>query len=132
MNAGHPFTFDSIGGGSSLPAGSVVTVYAGATLNLNDESATIKSLKVDCTQGGGTINSFRAASGGRLELVNVPAEMSSLEGYEVPITVNPALSAGAIGGWKVVVDGKVSSSLKPKLQDGRIVLIGGSTVIFFR
>ena len=64
--------------------------------------------------------------------MNVPAEISSLEGYEVPITVNPALSAGAIGGWKVVVDGKVSSSLKPKLQDGRIVLIGGNTVIFFR
>ena len=135
MNAGHPYTFQSIAAAqvsSALPAGSEVTVDADATLNLNDEGATIKALKVDCTRGGGTINSFRAASGGRLELVNVPAEISSLEGYEVPITVNPAMSAGAIGGWKVVVDGKVSSSLKPKLQDGRIVLIGGSTVIFFR
>ena len=133
MNEGRPFTFTSVARGqAALPEGSVVTVNAGATLNLNDESAAIKTLKVDCTQGGGTINSFRAASGGRLELVNVPAEISSLEGYEVPITVNPAMSAGAIGGWKVVVDGKVSSSLKPKLQDGRIVLIGGSTVIFFR
>ena len=43
------------------------------------------------------------------------------------------LPGGAsFSGWKVVVDGKASNFLKPKLKNGRIVLVGGSTVIFFR
>jgi len=132
MNAGHPFTFDSIGGGSSLPAGSVVTVDAGATLNLNDESATIKLLKVDCTLGGGTINSFRAASGGTLALVNIPPNVPNLREYEIPLTVNPAADAGSVGSWKVTVNGVERKSYKLKLLDGKLVIMSGSTVIFIR
>ncbi len=132
MNAGHPFTFDSIGGGSSLPAGSVVTVDAGATLNLNDESATIKLLKVDCTLGGGTINSFRAASGGTLALVNIPPDVPNLREYEIPLTVNPAADAGSVSSWKVTVNGVERKSYKLKLLDGKLVIMGGSTVIFIR
>ncbi|MBQ8113798.1 MAG: autotransporter-associated beta strand repeat-containing protein [Kiritimatiellae bacterium] len=132
MNAGHPFTFDSLGGGSSLPADSVVTVDAGATLNLNAESATIKSLKVDCTLGGGTINSFRVASGGTLALVNIPPDVPNLREYEIPLTVNPAADAGSVGSWKVTVNGVERKSYKLKLLDGKLVIMGGSTVIFVR
>ena len=135
MNAGRPYTFDSLAaaqGRAALPEGSEVTVDSGATLNLNDADATIKALKVDCTLGGGTINSLHTTSGGKLSLVNIPADVTSLEGYEVPLEVTPAQGGASFSGWKVVVDGKVSTSLKPKLKDGRIVLIGGSTVIFFR
>lgn len=131
MNAGHPFTFDSLGGGSSLPADSVVTVDAGATLNLNAESATIKTLKVDCTLGGGTINSFRPASGGTLDLVNIPESVAKLDRYEIPLTVVGTQNAAALGSWRVTVNG-VQRSLKLRLNGDRLTLIGGNTVIFVR
>ena len=135
MNAGHPFTFSSLAaaqGRAALPDGSEVTVDSGATLNLNDPAAAVGALRVDCTEGAGTINSLRTAAGGTLVLVNVPADLTNLEGYELPLEVTPAPGGASFSGWKVVVDGKASNFLKPKLKNGRIVLVGGSTVIFFR
>jgi hypothetical protein len=132
INHGRPYTFSQIFESGSIPVDSVVTVDVGATLNLNDASATISQLKVDCTLGGGTINSFRPAAGGTLVLVNVPSEVTSLKGYEIPLAVNPAENAGSVGDWSIVVDGVRRSSCRLKLQNGRLVVVDGSMVIFVR
>jgi hypothetical protein len=132
MNAGRPFTFTSLAaeqGRAALPAGSVVTVDAGATLNLNDAEATISKLRVDCAAGAGTINSFRPAAGGTLELVNFPAEVTRFSGYEVPITVTGVQDAAKLRSWTVTVNG-VRRAAKATYRDGKIVLqSGGLTVI---
>ena len=134
MNAGRPFTFSSLAAGqgrAALPVGSVVVVDAGATLNLNDADATIGALRVDCTDGAGTINSFRPAAGGTLELVNIPAEVVSLNHYEVPLTVAGVQNAAALGSWKVTLDG-VPRSYRLKIVDGKLTIIDNNTVIFVR
>ena len=134
MNAGHPFTFTSLAaaqGRAALPDGSVVTVDAGATLNLNDGAATISKLRVDCTAGAGTINSFRPATGGVLELVNVPAEVTRLNGYEVPITVTDVQNTAELRSWTVTVNG-VRRAAKVTYRDGKIMLLSGGTYVIVR
>lgn len=128
---GRPYAFSQVVEPGSISAESVVTVDAGATLNLNGEAAAIGRLRVDCTAGGGTINSFRPAAGGTLELVNVPSEVTRLSGYEVPITVTDVQDAANLRSWTVTADG-VRCSVKPTCRDGKIVLSGGGTVIFVR
>ena len=134
MNAGHPFTFTSLAaaqGRAALPDGSVVTVDAGATLNLNDGAATISKLRVDCTAGAGTINSFRPATGGVLELVNVPAEVTRFSGYEVPITVTDVQNTAELRSWTVTVNG-VRRAAKVTYRDGKIMLLSGGTYVIVR
>ena len=134
MNAGHPFTFTSLAaaqGRAALPDGSVVTVDAGATLNLNDGAATISKLRVDCTAGAGTINSFRPAAGGTLELVNFPAEVTRFSGYEVPITVTDVQDAANLRSWTVTVNG-VRRAAKVTYRDGKIMLLSGGTYVIVR
>ncbi len=134
MNAGHPFTFTSLAaaqGRAALPDGSVVTVDAGATLNLNDANATIGKLRVDCAAGAGTINSFHPAAGGTLELVNFPAEVTRFSGYEVPITVTDVQDAANFRSWTVMVNG-VRSAAKATYRDGKIMLLSGGTYIIVR
>ena len=134
MNAGHPFTFTSLAaaqGRAALPAESVVTVDAGATLNLNDANATISKLRVDCVAGAGTINSFHPAAGGTLELVNFPAEVTRFSGYEVPITVTDVQDAANLRSWTVTVNG-VRRAAKVTYRDGKIMLLSGGTYIIVR
>ena len=133
MNAGHPFTFTSLAaapGRAALPDGSVVTVDAGATLNLNDDAATIGKLRVDCVAGVGTVNSFRPAAGGTLELVNVPAEVR-LRNYEIPITVTGVQDAANLRSWTVTVNG-VRRAAKVTYRDGKIMLLSGGTYVIVR
>ena len=132
MNAGRPFAFSSLAaqGHASLPVESVVTVEAGATLNLNDANATIGKLRVDCAAGAGTINSFRPAAGGTLELVNVP-EGVSLKSYVVPITVTDVQNAANLRSWTVTVNG-AHRGVKATYRDGGIALLYGGTYIIVR
>ncbi len=133
MNAGHPFTFTSLvaaQGRAALPDGSVVTVDAGATLNLNDGAATISKLRVDCTAGAGTINSFRPAAGGTLELVNVP-DVTTLRNYVVPITVTDVQDANNLGSWIVTING-ARRGMRATYRDGGIMLLNGGTYIIVR
>ena len=133
MNAGRPFAFSSLAaqGRASLPVESVVTVEAGATLNLNDANATIGKLRVDYTAGGGTINSFRPAAGGTLELVNFPAEVTRFSGYEVPITVTDVQDAANLRSWTVTVNG-VRRAAKVTYRDGKIMLLSGGLTVIVR
>ncbi len=133
MNAGHPFTFTSLAvaqGRAALSPGSLVTVDAGATLNLNDAEATIGALRVDCAAGAGTINSFRPAAGGTLELVNVP-DVTTLRNYVVPITVTDVQDAKNLGSWTVKVNGS-QRGVRATCRDGGIVLLNGGTYIIVR
>ena len=131
MNAGHPFTFTAAARESAaLPAGSVVTVDAGATLNLNDADATIGALRVDCAAGAGTINSFRPAAGGTLELVNVPAG-TSIKGYVLPITITDVQDAANLRRWRVTVNGR-PCGYKPVYRDGGITFLSGGIVVIVR
>ena len=133
MNAGRPFAFSSLAaqGRASLPVESVVTVEAGATLNLNDANATIGKLRVDCVAGAGTVNSFRPAAGGTLELVNVPAEVTRFSGYEVPITVTDVQDAANLRSWTVTVNG-VRRAAKVTYRDGKIMLLSGGLTVIVR
>ena len=107
-----------------------MTVDAGATLNLNDANATIGKLRVDCAAGAGTINSFRPAAGGTLELVNVP-EGVSLKSYVVPITVTDVQNAANLRSWTVMVNG-VRRAAKVTYRDGKIMLRSGGTYVIVR
>ena len=131
INHGRPYTFSQIFESGSIPADSVVTVDAGATLNLNDANATISKLHVDCAAGAGTVNSFRPAAGGTLELVNFPAEVSKLSGYEVPITVTDVQDAANLRSWTVTVNG-ARRGVKATYRNGKIVLRSGGTYVIVR
>ena len=131
VNHGRPYTFSQIFESGSIPADSVVTVEAGATLNLNDANATIGKLRVDYTAGGGTINSFRPAAGGTLELVNFPAEVTRFSGYEVPITVTDVQDAANLRSWTVTVNG-VRRAAKVTYRDGKIMLLSGGLTVIVR
>ncbi len=132
MNAGHPFTFDALTETGALPPASVVQVDKGAVMNLNDANATVGSLRVDCALGGGTINTFRPAAGGTLELVNLPADVTSLIGYEVPLTVNGVQNGAALDDWKVVANGVQRNGMKIKVENNRLVFTYGGTLILLR
>jgi len=130
VNHGRPYTFSQIVESGSIPADSVVTVEAGATLNINDANATISKLRVDCAAGAGTINSFRPAAGGTLELVNVP-DVTALRNYVVPITVTDVQDAANLRSWAVTVNG-TRRGVKATCREGQIVLQKGGTFIIVR
>ncbi|MBO7653735.1 MAG: discoidin domain-containing protein [Kiritimatiellae bacterium] len=132
MNAGHPFTFDAYKPSASIPAESYVRVDTGAVVNLNSADAAIGALRVDCALGGGTINAFRPAAGGTLELVNLPADVTSLIGYEVPLTVNGLQNGAALDSWKVVTNGVQRDGVKIKVENNRLVFTYGGTIILLR
>ena len=123
VNHGRPYAFTQIREPGALPAESVVTVDAGATLNIKDDAATIGRLRIDCTAGAGTINSFRPAAGGVLELVNVPAE-ADFSNYELPITVTGVQNAENLRSWTVTIDGASPSwvMLISVNETGRLVV----------
>ena len=91
----------------------------------------MKRLRVDCTEGAGTINACRPSAGGTLALENIPESVTQFDRYEVPITVAGVQNAAALGSWKVVVDG-VPRSYRLRIMDGKLTLIDGNTVIFVR
>ena len=130
VNHGRPYTFSQIFESGSIPADSVVTVDVGATLNLNDANATISKLRVDCAAGAGTVNSFRPAAGGMIELVNVP-NVTTLRNYMVPITVTDVQDAANLRSWTVTVNG-VRCAAKVTCRDGKIMLLSGGTCVFVR
>ena len=130
VNHGLPYTFSQIFESGSIPADSVVTVDVGATLNLNDANATISKLRVDCAAGAGTVNSFRPAAGGMIELVNVP-NVTTLRNYMVPITVTDVQDAANLRSWTVTVNG-VRCAAKVTCRDGKIMLLSGGTCVFVR
>ena len=105
-------------------------VDAGATLNLNDANATISKLRVDCAAGAGTINSFRPAAGGTLELVNVP-DVTTLRNYVVPITVTDVQDTKNLGSWTVTING-ARRGMRATYRDGGIMLLNGGTYIIVR
>jgi hypothetical protein len=123
VNHGRPYSFSQIREPGAISAESVVTVDAGATLNINDDAAAIGRLRIDCTAGAGTINSFRPAAGGVLELVNVPAEVD-FSNYELPITVTGVQNAENLHSWTVTIDGASPSwvMLISVNESGRLVV----------
>ena len=129
-NHGRPYTFSQIVESGSIPAASVVQVDAGAVLNLVDATATVSALRVDCAAGAGTINTFRPAAGGTLELVNVP-DVTTLRNYVVPITVTDVQDAANLGSWTVTVNG-TRRGVRATYRNGEIVLLSGGTYIIVR
>ena len=81
--------------------------------------------------GAGTVNSFRPAAGGTLELVNFPAEVTRFSGYEVPITVTDVQDAANLRSWTVTVNG-VRRAAKVTCRDGKIMLQSGGTYVIVR
>ncbi|MBP5321009.1 MAG: hypothetical protein J6334_08465 [Kiritimatiellae bacterium] len=129
MNAGHPFPFTGLASdGGAIPVGSTLQVDAGAVVNLNDPSSTVSALRVDCARGGGTINTFRPAANGLLELVNLPDGLASLVGFEIPLTVTNLQNGDTLAGWTVTVDG-VDRGLRVKAVEDHLVLMEGGTVL---
>ena len=131
VSHGRPYSFSQVVEPGTISSESVVLVDTGAALNMVDAAATISKLRVDCTAGAGTINSFRPAAGGTLELVNVPAEVTRLNGYEVPITVTDVQDAANLRSWTVIVNGD-RRAVKAKCIGGKVVLHTGGTYIIVR
>jgi len=129
MNGGELYRFASYAPASALSAASTLQVDAGV-VNVNDANATIGKLRVDCALTGGTINGFRAASSGVLELVNVPA--GDLYELEIPLAFTNIAAGDAVRRWQVKVNGKDYTSVRAKFADGKLVLYPGATVIFVR
>ena len=98
--AGHPEV-------SSLPNVRSVRVDAGATLKTEYENVgTIPALKVSAA-GGGTIDGFKFAASGAVDLVDVP-EKGSLH-IDLDI-VNDGGTKANVAGWPVTINGRVEST----------------------
>ncbi len=112
---------------------SLVQADAGAVVNVNDANMTIPGFRVDLKLGGGTVNDFRAAANGRLEVENFPAGVS-LNNYLLPLTVNPVDNKKAdLSGWKVSVNGTEIESLRVMLNsENKLFLLYAGTVFILQ
>ncbi len=109
---------------------SLITGYAWYTANDRSERDP-SAWRLQGSNDGGTINSFRPAAGGTLELVNFPAEVTRFSGYEVPITVTDVQDAANLRSWTVTVNG-VRRAAKVTYRDGKIMLLSGGTYVIVR
>ena len=100
---------------------------------VNDANMTIPGFRVDLKLGGGTVNDFRAAANGRLEVENFPAGVS-LNNYLLPLTVNPVDNKKAdLSGWKVSVNGTEIESLRVMLNsENKLFLLYAGTVFILQ
>ena len=109
-----------------------VQVDANATLDCSRVTGRqeIANLVVDLSVGGGTLKNVRLASGGTLNLVNLPAG-TKLSGYAVPLTFEDVSDTMNASSWSVQVAG-VDRGAKLSWQNGGLYVSGPGFMILIR
>lgn len=137
LNAGYyftynnhkPYLFRSRNGGWAFSTFGKVSVFKGATLELDDiptENIAFNALEVDLTAGAGTITTFRPAANGTLYLVN-PKASDRKDGVlkptvTLPLTFGAIVDGGNLASWTVYVDGVRSKDSVVRVFDGQLVV----------
>jgi len=116
-NSGVPFAFSApaFDAANAIPAASILEVASGAAVESVGGAASVSRLRIDCTDGAGTLSGVSFASGGALYLVNAG-------GYEygasLPLTVSGAADVANLATWTVYREGAEISGAKFKIKDG--------------
>ena len=133
-NNGVPYHFTRGGTAAERLSGVAVSVADGATLDtgyIADEALSIAALRVDCTNGGGTITKFRPAANGMLDLTGVDGKLSGR--YVVPITLSEVVDAENFASWTVTLNGTRSPATTLAWANGVLVANTASgTIVVFR
>ena len=113
------------------PAGTV-SVSAGGklTLEAGGGAITLSKVKLDASPetGAGTIDGFAFASNGTLEIENVPVSGKA----EIPVLFPNATGLENLANWNLEVNGKAATSDKVRVEDGKLSLVPGGTILLFR
>ena len=119
--AGHPEV-------SSLPNVRSVRVDAGATLKTEYENVgEIPALKVSAV-GGGTIDGFKFAANGTVDLVDVPRRGA----VDMPINiVNDGGTKANVFNWPITVDGEVATRCSVKFTGSMFKVVPKGIVVLF-
>ena len=120
--AGHPEV-------SSLPNVRSVRVDAGALLKTEYENVgEIRGLKVAAV-GGGTIDGFKFAEEGSVDLVDVPSKGA----VEMPVNiVNDGGTKANIAGWSITVNGVVETRRRVEFTGTSFRIVPNGLYIIFR
>ena len=120
--AGHPEV-------SSLPNVRSVRVDAGALLKTEYENVgEIRALKVAAI-GGGTIDGFKFAANGAVDLVDIPPRVA----VDMPITiVNDGGTKANIANWPITVNGEAETRRSVKFTGSAFKVVPKGVVISFR
>lgn len=110
FNQNKPYVLNQVVSATTFT--NAVTVAKGATLDLSplgDGKASVPSLTVDMTAGGGTLVAFAPAANGTINLVNVPAsayDHGALKGrLDIPLTFVSPTATENFADWTVQIDG---------------------------
>lgn len=103
-----------------------VGVAAGATIVTTDD-VTIKGLSVDAT-GAGTIDGFKFAASGVLNVENAPSGS-----FVLPGTYANVEGFGNIANWSLAIGGKPTTKRTIRIdKDGRIIIEGNGLLLLLR
>lgn len=133
-NGGAPYKLMSgRDGAAGLSATATVRVDSGATLDCSRVTGgqALSNLTVDYAIGGGRLDGVRLASGGTLNVINVPAGVR-LNEYAVPVTFVDAVDTANASSWTLLVNGVESSRLKLYWQDGGMYVHGPGMMILIK
>ena len=111
---------------AQFPDGMSVQVLSGATLTAENDTQTIKTLKVDSV-GAGTIDGFTFAENGTIDVTNPPENSSFLPGTYVNCS-----GLENVSGWALKVDGKANAKCKVSARDGRLYFARPGFVLMYR
>jgi hypothetical protein len=112
------------GAGSSPENFGKVTVASGATLK-GDGECTISSLRIDAANGAGTIDGFKFAESGTLEIVNYEKTSAAVE---LGLVFANAEGVGNLAKW--TLNGANLGGRKLYLRNGKLAIVpDGLTVI---
>lgn len=111
-------------------AGGVVSLANGGELVLPGFSTVTGELKIDCASGGGSISHLNPAAIGRIDLVNLPANIEFP--YEIPLRFSNGVNLTNLKDWTVAADGITQAGWHLLAGDSSISVVKGGTVIIMR
>ena len=111
-------------------AGGVVSLANGGELVLPGFSTVTGELKIDCASGGGSISHLNPAAIGRIDLVNLPANIEFP--YEIPLRFANGVNLTNLKDWTVAADGITQAGWHLLAGDSSISVVKGGTVIVMR
>jgi len=87
----------------------------------------LRSLRIDCAAGAGTIDGFVFPETGRLDVLNAPGGMVALPGV-----FQNCADLGNVKRWDVFVNGESPRNRAVSVHDGRVYIVPTSTVVVVR
>lgn len=113
------------GATDAIPAGSVVEVKAGATLDVQMAEG-IGALRVDMLDAG-TLTQFIVEPNGTLDIVNANGQIA---GLTLPLMIGEIVDRTNLASWTVYVDGVLQSGKTLSVDaDGRLCLLAKGTLV---